>query len=362
MQPSDLDTTLNLLGAGVKPWRSSNLTFIRTLQDAVRNHGHVQLMESTEHDVSESAVRFAVKKVPNKWMRLSPRDFETKYPESSERPWYDMAFVKHLNSMGFAHVCSFIGIFADEQHTYLTLELCDDGDLFSWCDREPSRPGLEREDVIRPFAKQLFSAVRFIHNVGIAHRDLSLENVLLTSAADGGQLIKIIDFGMATLERFPLNERRGKKSYQAPEMHLTSMRYDAFLSDVFAVGVTVFCMSVKDYPWMATMPNACQLFRFVCQHGLMKLFQKRKLREGKGEYLSQVLSPSLMDFLSAVLALMPLDRATCGEACYQEAGEARRSAWDLQWLQAADVAIGALANEGEIREVDAFANESEIGA
>jgi serine/threonine protein kinase len=304
-------------------------------------------MESTEHDVSGRALRFAVKKVPNKWMRLSPGDFEKKYPDSSERPWYDMAFVKHLNSIGFAHACSLIGIFTDEHHTYLTLELCTEGDLFSWCDREPTQPGKEREDVMRPLVTQLFSAVRFIHNVGIAHRDLSLENILLTRATDDRQLIKIIDFGMATLERFPLNERRGKKSYQAPEMHSTSIRYDAFLSDVFALGATVFSMSVKDYPWMATMVDGCQLFNFVCQHGLMKLFQKRKLREGNGEYLSQVLSSSLMDFLSAALALKPSDRATCGEACYQEAGEARRSVWDLPWLQAADVAADAAANEAK---------------
>jgi serine/threonine protein kinase len=332
IQPSDLEATLESLSTGVKRWEPGDFAFIKTLQDAVRNHGSVDLMEPTVPVGCGRFVRFAVKKMPTRWVRQNAGEFKAKYPNASERPWHDMAFVKTLHSMGFLHVCELIDIFRDEKHTYVATQLCTEGDLFGWCDQDP-RPGKDREAVVRPVVKQICSAMKYIHSAGIAHRDLSLENILLTPASDGQSQVKIIDFGMATLNRFPVKEVRGKQSYQAPEMHSVSEVYDAFLTDMFAVGVVIFAMSVQDYPWVSTKEKECQLFDFCSNNGLAALLQRRKLRRGDGEYLAQVMTKPLADLVSVMLAFNPLERATFGEPCYTEAGKARLSVWDMDWLQ-----------------------------
>ena len=47
--------------------------------------------------------------------------------------------------------------------------------------------------------RQLLYSVRRMHELGIAHRDLKLENVMLAKARIGGQSesLRIIDFGLS---------------------------------------------------------------------------------------------------------------------------------------------------------------------
>jgi serine/threonine protein kinase len=336
MQESDLEMILNSISTGVKPWQTGQFTFIKTLQNAVRNHGHVDLMESVAPDLPGGVARVAVKKMPTKWVQKSAHDFNAKYPNSSERPWYDMAFVKALRSLDCPFVCELVGIFRDEKNTYVVTQLCTEGDLFGWCDFEPG-PGSAREAITQPLVKQICFAIKFIHSVGIAHRDLSLENILLTKSSGDQLQVKLIDFGMGSLGRFYLNEVRGKQSYQAPEMHSATVAYDAFLTDMFAIGVVIFGMSVRDYPWISTRRNGCKLFEFYHQNGLPTLLKKRKLRGSAAQYLADVLSEPLADLLAALLQMDPSKRVTCGAQCFQEAGASRPSACDMKWLSSVSV-------------------------
>ena len=42
-------------------------------------------------------------------------------------------------------------------------------------------------------------AINYIHKLGIAHRDIKAENVLLKKIEDGKFKVKIIDWGLGTL-------------------------------------------------------------------------------------------------------------------------------------------------------------------
>lgn len=345
--PQDLEVTLSDLATNAKPWKDGEFKFIKTLQDAVRNHGRVDLMDAAGSSGGPENL-IAVKRMPNRWMRTGPKEFKEQYPSASERPWFDLAFIKQLNMRGLPYVCDFIDILRDDGHTYVGMALATEGDLFGWCDCEP-RPSAEREDVMRPLVVQMFTAVQLIHSLGIAHRDLSLENILLTRDERGELLVKVIDFGMGTLTRVVAKEIRGKQSYQAPEMHLDE-EYDGFLTDAFALGVVVFAMSVQDYPWISTKRNTCQLFEYVSTYGLIKLLERRKLRKGKGEHLVEVLTKGLTEMLVALLAVKSQDRAALGEPCWAQAHEGRSpsrdvmsarksgklslrmSVWDMEWL------------------------------
>jgi len=276
----------------------------------------------------------AVKRMPTKWVRTGPQEFLQKYPTASERPWMDFSIVKLLNARKFTYVCELVGIFRDDVNTFVVTTYATEGDMFSWCDREP-RPGKDREDMMRPFVREIFEAIWWIHLCGIAHRDLSLENILLTKKADGELQIKLIDFGNATLMRWCTKEVRGKQSYQAPEMHKEG-EYDTFCSDAFSLGVIVFAMAVQDYPWIATKPNTCQMCEYVRKNGFCKLLERRKLRKGDGERLIDVLSPNLTGLLDGLLKMEPEERSGLGEkfTIIKDGDPLERiSVWDDPWLE-----------------------------
>jgi len=152
----------------------------------------------------------------------------------------------------------------------------------------------------------------------------------LTDVGGGELQIKIIDFGMCTLSKTCRGEVRGKQSYQAPEMHLDA-EYSTFLADEFAIGVTMFFMAAHDYPWKSTKPNTCPLNQFVWMYGFRKLLERRRLRNGSGEYLIQVVSPDLVEVLDGLLQRQPSSRYGFGESCFACQAE-RISVWDSLWV------------------------------
>lgn len=186
--------------------------------------------------------------------------------------------------------------------------------------------------------RQMFSAVAWLHDLGICHRDLSLENILLQKSADSGSdglQVKLIDFGMSTLQRHTCNEIRGKQSYQAPEMHRKDEDYDGFLTDVFALGVVIYCLASQDYPWQSTQPGGCQLFSYVSLKGFRAFLERRKLRKGSGERLIEVFTTPFVDLVAGLTALSPVERFTVGEQCWTQPSAPatqRTAVWDLAWL------------------------------
>jgi len=107
--------------------------------------------------------------------------------------------------------------------------------------------------------------------------------------------------------------------------------FDTFLTDDFAVGVTLFAMAAQDYPWTSTARNACQHCEYVRLFGLRKFLEKRKLRKGNGEHLIEVFSPAFVDLVEGLMQMAPADRFSVGEACFSSKG--RRSAYGTHgWL------------------------------
>jgi serine/threonine protein phosphatase PrpC len=94
-------------------------------------------------------------------------------------------------------------------------------------------------------AIRLSKAVAALHRLGVAHRDIKPDNVILE--ADGG--LKLIDLGVARLprvEEFAEAEAPGTPGYKAPEM-FAGVPGDA-LTDQYALGVTLYRVFTGDYP------------------------------------------------------------------------------------------------------------------
>ena len=101
------------------------------------------------------------------------------------------------------------------------------------------------EDRSRSLFRDLVSAVDYLHNKGIVHRDLKLENCLL----DEEGRLKLIDFGLANYNRGPLTTACGSPDYAAPELMSSSKTYLGPPVDVWAMGVMLFCMISGEFPF-----------------------------------------------------------------------------------------------------------------
>lgn len=98
--------------------------------------------------------------------------------------------------------------------------------------------------------KQILSGVDYLHSMGLAHRDLKLDNCVVM----GDNTVKLIDFGTATVFKYPDQKATkasgivGSDPYLAPEV-LSGKDYDPRLSDVWSVGIIFMCMMLRRFPW-----------------------------------------------------------------------------------------------------------------
>lgn len=77
---------------------------------------------------------------------------------------------------------------------------------------------------VRDLASQILTGVEVIHEKGFIHRDLKLDNILVSFMTDRGKPeIAIADFGFSIpndKDEITLRERAGTPGYAAPEIYL----------------------------------------------------------------------------------------------------------------------------------------------
>eukprot|EP00931_Biecheleriopsis_adriatica_P049574 TRINITY_DN28687_c0_g1_i1.p1 TRINITY_DN28687_c0_g1~~TRINITY_DN28687_c0_g1_i1.p1 ORF type:complete len:419 (+),score=76.12 TRINITY_DN28687_c0_g1_i1:29-1258(+) len=327
-----LERSMESVASEIKPWEPRKFDWVKKLEDASRNHGRVDLMTSLEH----GGMSVAVKVMPNSWIHHGPHEFFERHPKETEQPWTDLGLLWELKKQGFSASCDLLGVFRDDANTYAVMSYAAGGDLFAWCCRERSGGAAAREAEMLPLVVQIFSAVDFMHTMGVAHRDISLENLLLTGPGGDScdQQVKIIDFGMAITGRTciaPCYPGPGKPSYQAPEIH-SRCEYDAFLADAFSLGVVVYAMAVGNYPWLSTRPGRSHVFDWMVCHGVRALLSKQSA--------VKKLSASLTELLAGLLEVKPTSRLSVCRQSLQDGAAASQDGcvcvWDAEWLAHGD--------------------------
>mmetsp|Transcript_12057 Transcript_12057/g.21405 ORF Transcript_12057/g.21405 Transcript_12057/m.21405 type:complete len:441 (+) Transcript_12057:85-1407(+) len=322
IEMADLQTSMREARKEVSQWNPKDYVFGKVLAKSLANHGQVDLMQKTSGGGS-----YAVKRMPNSWVQSGPGEFALKHPKEKERPWCDVGMLRILEDVQYPFLCKLQGIFRDGKQTYVCTELAEGGELLAWMRTCSSPASPDREHQIVHVASDICLAIRSLHDLGIVHRDISPENIVLTKNEE----VKIIDFGMATIGRICLDDGCGKDAYQAPESSSSKM-YDGFLADVFATGVTLFAMAVGDLPWQKTGADGCPMFAIASEHGIRSFMQQSTLRGGQTT-LTEVLSKELLDTIAGLMDFDPKQRLCLGEACYADGTAGHRvSAWEKLWL------------------------------
>lgn len=103
------------------------------------------------------------------------------------------------------------------------------------------------------YFSQLIEGVFYMHNIGVAHMDLKLENILVDCIS---KKIKIIDFGEARVFHDSVNianiipdkGMRGSLPYAAPE-EFEDKEYNPEKVDVWSCGIILYEIIYKSCPW-----------------------------------------------------------------------------------------------------------------
>ena len=85
--------------------------------------------------------------------------------------------------------------------------------------------------------KRILLGVQALHNAGIYHLDLKLENIVIDDACNP----KICDFGFATDKDGQLTDIKGTKVYLPPQK-LQKEKYSGIKADIFSLGCILFIL------------------------------------------------------------------------------------------------------------------------
>mmetsp|Transcript_43746 Transcript_43746/g.70130 ORF Transcript_43746/g.70130 Transcript_43746/m.70130 type:complete len:824 (-) Transcript_43746:425-2896(-) len=186
------------------------------------------------------------------------------------------------------HIVNLIEVLESKLTLYLVLELVSGGELFDKIKLE----GKLNEDVARHYYRQLISALEFMHERKICHRDLKLENLLV----DQDGVLKVTDFGLSGLHTGSGDQvfktTLGSPNYVAPEV-LIGRGYDGFKADIWSSGVILYVLLAGFLPF--DEDNANELFKKICT----------------GDFrFPQTFSNDVIDLLNNVLVVDPVKRYT----------------------------------------------------
>lgn len=201
----------------------------------------------------------------------------------------------HPNIMGQIECCT------DDDNIYSVMRYCPGGELFDFIDNN----GPLEVPLARSMFRQLLNGLMFLQDLGIGHRDMSLENMLY----DGQRLFVIIDFGMCLrMKRDPATGRFcdllkqsicGKRNYISPEVMREEPVFNPMLCDVWAAGVILF-IALTGVPPVDTATINDERFRMICAGRLQEMLSSWGME----------VDAQAVDLVQRIMRPNPADRPT----------------------------------------------------
>ncbi|CAM9373886.1 unnamed protein product [Phaeothamnion confervicola] len=220
---------------------------------------------------------------------------------SGEDPWRELAALQNLNADGgHPHVEQLVEAIEDDEFLFKITPWCVDGEAFELI----PLPEAQARRLIR----QVLSALSFMHQRNVFHRDVSLENILIERSANGDQSARLGDMGMAlnipldpqTGQRLPIapQGRCGKPACISPELHGNAQPFDAVAADVWSSGSVLYMLLLGLSPWSCIGDS---LFQVISVEGRLAPLLRTWGLSGR-------ISPEAVDLLQCMLRADPAQR------------------------------------------------------
>ncbi|KAK9455557.1 kinase-like domain-containing protein, partial [Dipodascopsis uninucleata] len=202
--------------------------------------------------------------------------------------------LQYLRKYPHRNVVEMLDFFEDEINYYIEMEPhgIPGMDLFDYIELRTNMDEAE----CRSIFYQVASAIAHLHSVGVVHRDIKDENIIL----DGDGNIKLIDFGSAAYTKnAPFSVFVGTIDYAAPEV-LKGQSYNGKEQDIWAAGILLYTIIYKENPFYDgdEIQNADLRIPYVMSEESVALIRKMLSRDITARpTISEVLSdPWLKDY------------------------------------------------------------------
>ena len=140
------------------------------------------------------------------------------------------------------YICGMRDVVRTHHHWYMLFEYVNGGQMLDYIISH----GRLKEKHARKFGRQIASALDYCHRNSIVHRDLKIENILISKTGD----IKIIDFGLSNLfsPRGHLKTFCGSLYFAAPEL-LQAKQYTGPEVDIWSFGIVLYVLVCGKVPF-----------------------------------------------------------------------------------------------------------------
>ena len=205
----------------------------------------------------------------NKIKESFKRDNFTEPTDEDLKPYYDdllkeINFMKKMEEGNNENTVKFYEHFDYNDKFYIVMELCDMNllDYFS-------KRGVFNPKEIKEMLTQLNNSFKIMQKYKIAHRDLSLDNILIKYQNDQSIIYKLTDYGvskqLSTLYK-KFSTKIGKLNYMAPEVlnvnnndennqENEKVGFDN-KCDLWSLGIMIYILLFKKYPYSGEKENA----------------------------------------------------------------------------------------------------------
>ncbi|CAD8127617.1 unnamed protein product [Paramecium sonneborni] len=167
--------------------------------------------------------------------------------------------IKILQSINHTNIQKIVK--SDCEYKWFITELMN-YDLYSMI----TKRGSFQQNTIKQILLQLSNGLSYLHQLGYVHRDIKLENVMVSKEP----IVKFIDFGLSVyIDSNKLYPRHcGTSTYMAPELNLEDKLIMGEIlkkSDVFALGVLIFILYYGCPPFTIAKSTECKFWQTIEQ-------------------------------------------------------------------------------------------------
>lgn len=214
----------------------------------------------------------------------------------NKQTFEELSISEEMARENCSNILDLVEVFEDDQAFYVVTKFMPSGDLFNYICQQANQP-LD-EELAQHIIRQVCQAVQALHSKNIIHRDIKIENILMSDNSREATL-KLADLGSAAklaskddTSKFQI----GTPGYLAPEV-LLGKPY-SFSCDVWSIGALMHVLLSAKLPFFDE--DRKERKRRVCNEPL-------DLEED--QYLADLSAPA-KSLLSGMLTKEPAKRLT----------------------------------------------------
>ena len=298
-------------------------------RESVRNEVGVRIQDFYRFDEVLGEGTFSLvylaesRVVPENWAAVKVIQKRGKHVDDIE--WQAEKEIRIMSVLDHAHIVHLNEVFDEEDTICFVMELAKGGEVF---DRLIEQGNFSEKETAS-LVVQLLCALNYIHDQGIVHRDLKLENLLYYDDTQDSRIM-VADFGLSEWvwdiqDDGPIC---GTPGYMAPEVIANKQVTPA--ADVWSVGVIAYILLAGYPPFFPEKDLASEDNENESDAGDEEdeSLLLRSVAKGQFEFHPHSwrhVSDEAKDFIKRLMTVDPNERLTCDEAL------------DHPWLQTAQV-------------------------